>query len=427
MSTISTIFQFTELLREQYCDTIATDAALRNYIMQKNIIAAIKTVHPYAISPHKRGGFYTKVNDPRADDPKHRKTILGADEAEIYLKLAEWYGSERHIEKITLNDLYAMWKQFRIDEQTDGNTVRRDENRYQKYFAGTDFFKKKLSSLTYTDWKTFCCQVIAGKTRIDADGIPEEERHITRKEWGSTRCILNGMLNLAIDKGYISRNYLTNMTFTRRLFKKPPHKTAETEVYNTDEAALLTQWCFQKFAETEDVAYLLPPFNLEVGARIGECVALKWKDWRDLRHLEICRSEYKNRDTNAIHVENNTKTNEDRIVLLNKKAIALLSRIKENRQSNEWVFARNNKRLTSRQANYILERFAKENGVPVKSSHKLRKTCGSNLSRKGATARQCANYLGNSEEVFLRCYNFDTSTESEMLKILDKDLSREVS
>ena len=82
---------------------------------------------------------------------------------------------------------------------------------------------------------------------------------------------------------------------------------------------------------------------------------------------------------------------------------------------------------TSRQANYVLEKYAKENGIPVKSSHKLRKTCGSNLSRKGMPARACADYLGNSEEVFMRYYNFDTSTENELLKILDRDTPSDTS
>lgn len=420
MLSIIEIYQTTALLKKQCCGTIATNAALRTYIMQESVIAAIKAVHHYAISPHSRGGLYTKVNDPRPNDSKHRKTLLGADEEEIYCKLAEWYGTT-NIDNLTVNDLYGQWKQFRIDEQTDVNTVCRDENRYQKYFAQTAFFQKKLTSLTRTDWKAFCCQVISGKTRTDANSLSEEERNITRKEWGSTRCILNGMLNYAIDKEYIAQNYLRDMTFARRLFKKPPHKTAKTEVFNTVEAADLVAWCNRKFSETGDIAYLLPVLNLELGTRIGECVALKWSDWTDLRHLEIQRSEYKNKNTYEVYIKNHTKTGEDRTALLGKKAVAILQYIKEHRQSEEWIFARDGKRLTSRQANYVLEKYAKENGIPVKSSHKLRKTCGSNLSRKGMSARACADYLGNSEEVFMRYYNFDTSTENELLKILDRD------
>lgn len=423
MSSISTIYGTVALLQSQCCDTIAEDEVLRTYIMRNDTIAAIRAVHHYAISPHSRGGFYTKVNDPRPNDPKHRKTILGATEADIYFKLIEWYGSERHLDNLTVNDLYLQWKQFRIDEQTDPNTVCRDENRYQKYFAKTDFFQQKLSALSRADWKIFCCQVVAGKTRVGADHIPEGERNITHKEWGNTRCILNGMLNYAVDKGYITCNFLNGMTpLSARLFKKDKLKTSKTEVYNTAEAASLTDWCWHRYSLTQDIAYLLPIFNIEVGMRIGECVALKWEDWTDLRHLTVCRSEYKNRETNAICVENQTKTNKDRTILLGKASVTLLDYIKENRQSDEWIFARDGKRLTSRQANYVLEKYAKENHVMVKSSHKLRKTCASNLRRKGASVRACADYLGNSEEVLLRCYSFDTATESEMLKILDSEV-----
>ena len=57
----------------------------------------------------------------------------------------------------------------------------------------------------------------------------------------------------------------------------------------------------------------------------------------------------------------------------------------------------------------------------MKSSHKLRKTAGSNLYKKGGlTSKQCADYLGHSEQVFLNNYSFDTDTEEELIAKLDK-------
>ena len=54
-----------------------------------------------------------------------------------------------------------------------------------------------------------------------------------------------------------------------------------------------------------------------------------------------------------------------------------------------------------------------------KSSHKLRKTCGSNLFKNGASAQQCSDYLGNSIEIFQRNYCFDTQTDEAMRLIVE--------
>ena len=86
---------------------------------------------------------------------------------------------------------------------------------------------------------------------------------------------------------------------------------------------------------------------------------------------------------------------------------------------SDWIFTRDGERITGRQANYVLEKFAKDTGRMVKSSHKLRKTCGSRLHAKGLSPKQCADYLGNTPEVFLRNYCFDTTTDDELLALLD--------
>ena len=74
--------------------------------------------------------------------------------------------------------------------------------------------------------------------------------------------------------------------------------------------------------------------------------------------------------------------------------------IKSTQESDKWIFMRNGERMTTRQAAYILKLFADENGSKVKSSHKLRKTCGSNLFKNGASAQQCSDYLGNSNAIW---------------------------
>ena len=60
-----------------------------------------------------------------------------------------------------------------------------------------------------------------------------------------------------------------------------------------------------------------------------------------------------------------------------------------------------------------------DNGSKVKSSHKLRKTCVSNLFKNGASEQQCSDYLGNYIEIFQRNYCFYTDTDEAMRMIVE--------
>lgn len=409
------------LLRLPYA-TIADNTALCTYIMQESIIKTIKTVHPYAISPY-RNGWATKVNDPASPKKDKRRLITARTQEEIYIRLAQWYGAE-NLDNWTLDDLYQHWIAYRRKTVGNPNTVQRDEQHYRRYFEGTAFFKEKFRALKRPALKEYCCAVIRGETTRDRSRGRKANPSgpaLTRKEWNNAKSILNGMYNWAVDNEYLPTNPLTNMQYPKGLFNIPPKKTKETQIYNSQEAMDLESWCEAKYAETDDTAYPLPVLSLAIGTRIGETVALRWEDWLDERHLAIRREEFLDRTTRKVHVVEHTKTHYDRVILLPGKAVNCLRRIRLGSPADsEWIFTRDGERLRERQGNYILEKYAKAQGIATKSSHKLRKTCGSNLHKGGLSPKQGSDYLGNSPEVFLRNYCYDTDTETELLAKIDK-------
>ncbi len=107
------------------------------------------------------------------------------------------------------------------------------------------------------------------------------------------------------------------------------------------------------------------------------------------------------------------------IILMPLEALEILKIIRDITGAGEWIFTRDTGRITERQANYILEKYSASLGKKTKFAHTLRKTCGSDMRRAGFTTRQCADYLGNSERVFLDHYSFDTETDEEYLRRLD--------
>ena len=316
---------------------------------------------------------------------------------------------------ITVAELFEEWMKYRKRIKTTDNTMLRDRQRWNRYCANTSFVQKKLYDCKRPDWKTFCCQIISGQTY---NGAP-----LTHNEWGSMKAIFNGMMSYAQDRAYTEYNFLLGMKFEKHLFGQPIIKTAHSETFSKAEQRKLCKWCFDNFEKTKNPAYLYPPLDLLLGARVGEVAALKWSRVgvnKRKNFLCIAESERFDSVSKKVTVSPYTKTFKPRIVPISNEALEILDMIRKTNISPTWIFAHQGKRLTVRQLSYILQKYSKETGAPRKSTHKLRKTYGSNLYNAGATIKQCSDILGNTPEVFTKCYLFNTATDNQMLKLVSK-------
>lgn len=105
------------------------------------------------------------------------------------------------------------------------------------------------------------------------------------------------------------------------------------------------------YAETHDSSFIAVKLNFLLGLRVSELVALKWDDIEDEKHIHVMREEVRNQETGELLVVDHTKTNQDRFVALIPKGYELLSKLEHQ---NEYIFVRDNKRLTARQIAYVL-------------------------------------------------------------------------
>ena len=386
--------------------------------MDKRTIEAIIKAHGYSISPY-RGGFKTRVPDPTKADG--RRTLTGPTKEDIYLQLIDWYSLSSLNDDLTLNGLYQLWLVHRRELQTDSGTIRRNENHFMRYLR-TDFFERKVTQINRPELKEFCHSVIRGETVVHSGKAPYVKSALTRKEWTNVSGILNGMFTYALDTGIRKDNPIAGMRFQKTLFAQPKDHTKESEVFNKSEAKQLRDWCFTQYGQEKDSALLIPALILEMGARIGECVALRWEDWYETEHLYIHRKEHKDKVTNVISLHDYNKMGKKRRICLSRKAVEILEMLRANRTGNSpWIFEREGERVTERQGSYVFEKYAKENGLKTKFSHKARKTCGSNLLAKGFTIKQAADYLGDTVAVFLKHYCYDVDTDQDFLKRLNAD------
>ena len=85
---------------------------------------------------------------------------------------------------------------------------------------------------------------------------------------------------------------------------------------------------------------------------------------------------------------------------------------------------RDGKRLTSRQINYVLEKYAERFDLQVKSSHKLRKTYASMCNANGVPIDFIREQLGHASLSTTYGYIYNPLTEAESYRMLTDALSR---
>ena len=215
-------------------------------------------------------------------------------------------------------------------------------------------------------------------------------------------------------------------------FRQVNKKTGKTETYQTDDLKRLLAYLDQEFKRTNDIALLAVKLNLYLGLRVGELVSLKWRDVVDLKHLQVVREEIKepvrqdDKWVDVYRVVEHTKTHSDRFVPLVPAAIAILNYIRFKMASgaseDDFIFIRDGERLHARQINYVLEKACKKLEIPVKRSHKIRKTVASLLHAGGVPLDSIREMLGHSNSNTTLGYIYDPLTEKETYELIKKAL-----
>ena len=381
-------------------------------------IEKVKRIHPYAITPPKTEGGRWQTS--YIDEKGKRKNIKAQSEEAILQKLVPIYLSQSHIEKMTFHGLYEEWIEYKSDIANSENTIKRHRQRYKKFLLESVLHDKKLTSIDEIILEKECNRLV-------------REYNLTSHEWTEIKTIIKGMYEYAMRKHYIKENPFLNVKILVK-FKQVVRKTGRTETYNTEEQEKLFEYLEAQYEETLDVSFLAARICFFVGLRVGELVGLKWKDFLDDKKVHVVRIEVRNQVTNKVTIEEHTKTNQDRFVALVPNVYDYLYKIantdgtKEDffryceEHAEEYVFVRDGERIRARQVNYVLEKYAERNNLPVKSSHKMRKTYASNLNAAGVPIDCIREQLGHSNLATTIHYIFNPLTEDQTYDLLTKAL-----
>ena len=306
---------------------------------------------------------------------------------------------------MTFYKLYLEWLDYKSAICNSNNTILRHKQHYRKYFENSILHNMELHRVNEIILEKECNRIV-------------REFNLSRKEWTNAKTILKGMFTYAIRRKYIKENPLDTVQILVK-FKQVVKKTGKSETYNTEELEQLNKYLDEKFLETQDLSFMAVKLNFLMGLRVGELVAIKWTDICDENQLHIVREEIRDQETGALEVVEHTKTNTDRFVVLVPKTLNILSKIKHD---GEYIFMRDGERITSRQINYVLEKYAERNGVRTKSSHKMRKTYASKLNANGVPLDCIREQLGHSNLQTTLGYIYNPLTEKETYNLITKAL-----
>ena len=362
--------------------------------------------HPYKITLLKNGRWQTYFK--RADG--RLLTVRGPTKEALVDRLYDLYSSALD-DSTLMSKIFEEWLDYKRSITSSPNTIARHRQHYNKYLKDTKIFSKRIGDIDRLELNAFCNSLI-------------KEHSLTRKGWFNVKTMLNGMFEYALDKDLIVTNPMARVKITVK-YKQVNKKDDGSKIFNTEEEKAFIKYLKASYSETKEMEYLAVMLNFYIGLRIGELCCLKWEDVGDLK-LHVCREETRDREANALHVEEHTKSYRERYVMLVSKANDILKLARMSHpfaKDSDFIFVRDGVRLTARQITYVYERYARKTGRKVKKSHDSRRTYASKLNANGVPIDEIRKQLGHQDITTTLGYIYNPRTEQETHKLIQDALS----
>ena len=196
----------------------------------------------------------------------------------------------------------------------------------------------------------------------------------------------------------------------------------------------------KEFEEHPDrIAALAVLINFSLGLRVGELVALKWKDLKD-SYLHIRRMEQKlfekldnGKWQKSYTVVEHTKSNAGiRTLYVVTSAMELFNKVKETNLQNgytcepdDFIFIYRKHRITANCIDSHFERYCKELGIKKKGNHKARKTALTKIAdNPNINLKDAMEWAGHRDvKTFITHYCFSRYSDEQKRTELEKTLN----
>jgi len=340
-------------------------------------------MHKEAVWEGKDGRHRTYVTDRVTGK---RRMIAKSTREKLEDAICDYYRDM--VNDPTVEDIFKSWIEVKSRRKELGEASRiKYEDDFKRFFTAHGLGNRKMKSVTVSDLTEFVESIIA-------DGV-------TVKAFSGMKILLRGIFGYAREQGCTGLSvaaFLEDVRLGKTAFKITA-VDPDWEVMHEDEIPELKEYLLKQ----GDIWSLGVLLQLQTGMRRGELSALKWGDWEG-DALKVRRTEAKRRvnGKQAFYVTDVPKTDAGmRSVILTESAQDTLRRIQALRPeagAGDWIFTgRMGQRILGNSFNKHLGLALDALGMRHRSSHKLRKTYGTELHEGGADDTTVQRQLGHKD------------------------------
>lgn len=317
-------------------------------------------------------------------------------------KLKDGFGLTKKKVKMTVDELFEEWITSRSYELRD-HTILSYRTNYKIYI------KNKVGMLIIYKMKPIDCVNVYR-------GVADRSATVCR----TTKLIINGMFNYAVDVGYIERNQFKTLKLKSNKQKK------EVVALDIDQVKIFLDYLNRSKMRYKNVF----KFILATGVRASECTGLSVNDvhddyvyiWKQLEYVKMAGN-----DASEKSAALKTEASKRKIPLNNLAKEAIADELKMRKASGcDYLFlSSKGKGIKNKSLNEALKRIENEIKItypdfPSLHCHMLRHTFASTLFSKGVNVKIIQAYLGHSNvSTTMNVYIHQGYDEEAILKIDD--------
>lgn len=315
--------------------------------------------HPYKIWEGKDGKWRTYIPQKNGE----RKLIKRNNLSDVEDKVIEYLKEE--LENPTISEVFSEWNDRRLElRKISAATHLRNQQVFKRHFSS--FGENKIKEISQEDVENFL-----------EEQIPEHD--LTAKAFSNLKTVTKGFLKRAKKRKLIDFNVeelFTELDTSESDFKKVIKEDYQ-EVFDEYEMPKIMQY-LEENLDMKNIAILL---MFLTGARIGEIVALKHKDFYG-NTFKIRRTEtrYKKDGSYVCEVKDFPKSQAGiRTAIIPKEYSWIVKKIQCLNPFEEYIFSSEGNVISTQSVRMRLKRICDKLGIYRKSPHKIRKTYGSIL------------------------------------------------
>ena len=367
---------------------------------------------------------------PDATHPRKMKPIAKRKLEDLEQAIIDYYTEQEEANKrkrITLRTLFPEWFDYKWQDTNNSAYMKRIHHDWKRFYENDAIIDRPIVEMTTLELKNWARNKI----------IKEK---LTKKLYYNMTVIIRQSLDYLVELGELPSNPFSNFKIKSSLFTPVVAKEAEYEVFNEVEEQQVKELALEDFTtHPHSASAIALVANFSLGLRVGELVALKWKDLKS-PYLQIRRMEQKQYDKlengkwkSHLEVVEHTKSDAGyRTLYVVSSVLELFEKVKEDNlkrgyscEPEDYIFLYRGNRISSKSITNKYEKYCKALGIIKKTNHKARKTCLTKIADNANINLKDAMEFGGHKDVqtYIKHYCFSRYSDEQKREELEKTLN----